>query len=285
MQIYNTPDNDHLIIKYINIKINKIKMLSPHNNINITNNYNNDFEYKFNEYIKIYDCFNIQLNFIRDLFNIYSLDELIIIADYNGIKTSNNYNKLLNKIIILYSKIVNNNIINIMYYIYCISVINLEHYNTLYKDFETYDTFKHYNFFLVKKNSLWNAICYFNNKDIDDLIFQNNFNLKILSNFINIPCIIKYRTWKIKITIDKNIDINDNYLECPICLLNFKNDDKHFIKLNCNHYFCDTCITSQLKYNNLLPKCALCRININEISINNTSDNFEILKSYSKCII
>ena len=65
----------------------------------------------------------------------------------------------------------------------------------------------------------------------------------------------------------ENFDIEEN-CECAIC---YNHDDiqhANFVKLNCNHTFCNSCIKKSFQHTNRLsiPCCALCRSEISSVS-------------------
>ena len=64
----------------------------------------------------------------------------------------------------------------------------------------------------------------------------------------------------------ENFDIEEN-CECAIC---YNNDIKpsEFVKLNCTHTFCNSCITKTFQHTNIssIPCCALCRSKISSVS-------------------
>jgi flagellar biosynthesis GTPase FlhF len=51
--------------------------------------------------------------------------------------------------------------------------------------------------------------------------------------------------------INDNININENI--CTICLDNLK--ENNYVKTNCNHTFCLSCLLQHLKFNNTCPCC------------------------------
>lgn len=63
--------------------------------------------------------------------------------------------------------------------------------------------------------------------------------------------------------------------ECSICW--DKKDSDKFVKLNCNHEFCNECIVKTLATNkHRAPCCALCRADINNITSRNVDVQNEI---------
>jgi len=76
------------------------------------------------------------------------------------------------------------------------------------------------------------------------------------------------------VIVEKKTLEDDNLLKsCPICY-----DDVPFtslVKTNCNHTFCEICVTNTIK---ILPintnlSCAMCRTNINHLSCYNSETN------------
>ena len=73
------------------------------------------------------------------------------------------------------------------------------------------------------------------------------------------------------IKIESLIDLDNGSFDCSICYENIKhNNGNNYCKLNCNHYFCNNCIKTQLEKQIIdAPLCALCR---QEIKIIYTND-------------
>ncbi len=69
---------------------------------------------------------------------------------------------------------------------------------------------------------------------------------------------------KFKIKITKVEDKSEECRECPICYEN----EQTMITTNCNHHFCNTCVTSYLKSyerkHSKEPNCPMCRETISE---------------------
>ena len=72
---------------------------------------------------------------------------------------------------------------------------------------------------------------------------------------------------------DFNIDEN---CECAICYNDTRNT--HFVKLNCTHTFCNSCIKKSFQHTTIsaIPCCALCRSVISSVTFNdkNIQDDF-----------
>eukprot|EP01084_Bolivina_argentea_P256763 432417_1 len=71
------------------------------------------------------------------------------------------------------------------------------------------------------------------------------------------------------------------YKSCCICLYDYKNNDK-IRKLNCNHYFHQTCIDIWFKRNIQCPLCKQCVINAHILSKRSNTTNSENSSSLSK---
>jgi hypothetical protein len=90
------------------------------------------------------------------------------------------------------------------------------------------------------------------------------------------------------INLNKKFNINTKICECKIvencdCNICYETiENKNFIKLNCGHEFCKSCIKKTLeneKKNN--PSCAFCRAEINEFEISNN----EIREEFNGLIV
>jgi hypothetical protein len=90
------------------------------------------------------------------------------------------------------------------------------------------------------------------------------------------------------INTDTKFNINTKISECKIvencdCNICYETiENKNFIKLNCGHEFCKSCIKKTLeneKKNN--PSCAFCRAEINEFEISNN----EIREEFNDLIV
>lgn len=79
---------------------------------------------------------------------------------------------------------------------------------------------------------------------------------------------------------DENEDIH-KLCECSICYE--EKEVKNFVKLNCSHEFCSSCIINQVKARQLKPTicCALCRTEVKEFQYR-TNDIKEQLNKYTK---
>ena len=67
----------------------------------------------------------------------------------------------------------------------------------------------------------------------------------------------------------ENFDIEEN-CECAICYNDNAIQPANFVKLNCNHIFCNSCIQKSFQHTNGLsiPCCALCRSEISSVTFN-----------------
>jgi hypothetical protein len=79
---------------------------------------------------------------------------------------------------------------------------------------------------------------------------------------------------------DENEDIH-KLCECSICYE--EKEVKNYVKLNCSHKFCSSCIINQVKARQLTPTicCALCRTEVKEFQCR-TNDIKEQLNEYTK---
>jgi hypothetical protein len=64
----------------------------------------------------------------------------------------------------------------------------------------------------------------------------------------------------------ENFDIDDN-CNCAICY-DDNIRDTNFVKLNCSHTFCDSCVKKTFQHINeqIVPRCALCRTEISSVT-------------------
>lgn len=134
----------------------------------------------------------------------------------------------------------------------------------------------HYNILSFNRNYLRDIIC----RNIINYIAREQL-LNSLSNRQNEPirptesfeqkCVrlgITVIKSKECFTIDSSITNNVEYFECPICLSNINEID--ITKTNCNHEFCNDCITNTIKNAPSIKTrvdCPLCRTSINSLSI------------------
>ena len=77
------------------------------------------------------------------------------------------------------------------------------------------------------------------------------------------------------------IDENEKTLECPICYEEKQSFD--CLETNCNHKFCNDCMTSMLKTTtNKSPCCPMCRTNIKGLTLKDPEKYTEVLEAYCK---
>ena len=81
--------------------------------------------------------------------------------------------------------------------------------------------------------------------------------------------------------IDESIEAKEDVCECAICLVDTVKL-KDSVKLNCSHQFCGECVIKTLethKSASLNPRCALCRITISNVTVNN-NDNYNKVSQF-----
>jgi hypothetical protein len=111
---------------------------------------------------------------------------------------------------------------------------------------------------------------------IDFMYYQNIFTNR--GTHLNTQPLITIHSHVIEDSLKENITDCEE-CECNICYNSF--DNKNFVKLNCSHEFCKSCIISILKTRNYEgPKCAFCRTNIDCL----TYRSHEVKKEFS-CVI
>ena len=200
----------------------------------------------------------------------------------------------------LFSNTINNKIMEKSYYIS--TGYNKINYN-LYKKYIDKHIFsfknkiqKNINIKYNKINNLFDNVFYnFLNEYYGENIYDDN--LQILYSFININNskiiknnLIKKKNLK-KFFQKKKINFKNlfnyfYYLNCPIC---YNNDipQNNYCHLHCGHYFCISCFSNILHFNNY--KCPLCRNKFNykeyflinneiKLNMNKINECFNIIK-------
>ena len=115
---------------------------------------------------------------------------------------------------------------------------------------------------------------------LDNNSLQEVYNLLLSIQNPNIQVnegetIINSEKFNITRNLEKLDDEDQTLCECAIC---YEDNivKKHSVTLNCKHEFCKDCFKGCLKNaKNVLPTCALCRGDINTITLYDESVNSE----------
>ena len=141
----------------------------------------------------------------------------------------------------------------------------------------------------IENNNILNE--FINESSFESLLRVTNFILNTIPDYIDDELLLHFRNYILerrskKFTFvskleETNDDIEELY-ECAICY-----DDGikniNFIKLNCNHNFCNLCLKKLIEntQNNMKPCCALCRTEIKTLTFKDENIKNEFCKNSS----